>query len=86
MARLRRGLFRANLGGQKKSETSSPRVEFLKRHQWFAAGTLLVRASITGAAADIQRATDELVNAVEREGWMTRGLSTTILISSPPET
>jgi hypothetical protein len=43
-----------------------------KRHQWLNAGLLLVRASETGVDADIQRATDALLNAVEREGWMSR--------------
>jgi hypothetical protein len=55
----------------------------LKRHHWFSAGTLLVRASITGGDADIQRATDELLKAVEREGWMSRGVSTTVLLRTP---
>ena len=45
---------------------------FLKRDHWLAAGKLLVHASETGAAADIRRATDVLVKAIEREGWMSR--------------
>jgi len=45
---------------------------FLKRDNWLAAGKLLVHASETGAAADIQRATDELLKVVESEGWMSR--------------
>jgi hypothetical protein len=44
----------------------------LKRDHWLAAGKLLVHASETGAAADVQMATDELVKAIEREGWMSR--------------
>ena len=45
---------------------------FLKRDHWLAAGKLLVHASETGAERDIQKATDELVKAIEREGWMSR--------------
>jgi hypothetical protein len=56
---------------------------FLKRHHWLAAGKLLVHASETGRDADIKRATDELVNAVQREGWMSRDVSTPILLRSP---
>jgi hypothetical protein len=53
---------------------------FLKRYHWLAAGKLLVHASETGLDADIKRATDELLNAVQREGWMNRGLSTPVLL------
>ena len=49
---------------------------FVKRHHWFAAGSLLVRASATGVDADIQRATEAVLNAVEREGWMSRAIRT----------
>ena len=52
---------------------------FLKRHHWFSAETLLVRASVTGVDGDIKRATDELLKAVEREGWMSRDVSTSSL-------
>ena len=45
---------------------------FLKRDHWLAAGKQLVHASETGAERDVQKATDELVKAVEREGWMSR--------------
>ena len=45
---------------------------FLKRDHWLAAGKLLVHASETGAERDVQKATEELVKAVEREGWMSR--------------
>ena len=45
---------------------------FLKRDHWLAAGKLLVHAAETGRDADIKRATDELLNAVESEGWMNR--------------
>jgi hypothetical protein len=56
---------------------------FSKRRRWFSAGMLLVRASITGSAADIQTATDALLKAVESEGWMSRGVSTPVLLRSP---
>ena len=46
--------------------------ELFKRDHWLAAGKLLMHASETGAGADIQRATDELLKAVESEGWMSR--------------
>ena len=58
---------------------------YTKRHHWFSAGMLLVRASYTGSAADIQKATDAVVNALEREGWMSRGASTTVLLGSEPK-
>ena len=45
---------------------------FLKCDQWLIVGKLLVHASETGTAADIQRATDELLKVVESEGWMSR--------------
>jgi hypothetical protein len=45
---------------------------FLKRDHWLAAGKQLVHASETGAAADVQMAADELVKAIEHEGWMSR--------------
>ena len=57
---------------------------YTKRHHWFSAGMLLVRASYTGSAADIQKATDAVVNALE-EGWMSRGASTTVLLRSEPK-
>ena len=57
---------------------------YTKRHHWFSAGMLLVRASYTGSATDIQKATDAVVNALEREGWMSRGASTTVLLGSEP--
>ena len=43
---------------------------FLKRAHWLGAGSLLVRAAETGRDKDIRRATDGLVKAIEREGWM----------------
>ena len=55
---------------------------FLKRHQWFSAGALLVRASATGSDADIRKATEAVLKAVEREGWMDRDATTAILVSS----
>ena len=45
---------------------------FLKRDHWLAAGKLLVHASETGAEKDVKMATEELVKAIEREGWMSR--------------
>ena len=57
---------------------------FLKRYHWLAAGKLLVHASETGRDADIKRATDEVLNAVQREGWMNRDASTSILLRSEP--
>ena len=45
---------------------------FLKRDHWLAAGKLLVQASETGAEKDVKQATEELVKAIEREGWMSR--------------
>jgi hypothetical protein len=54
---------------------------FSKRHHWFSAGMLLVRASITGSGADIQKATDAVLMALENEGWMSRGTSTPVLLS-----
>lgn len=56
---------------------------FLKRYHWLAAGKLLVHASETGRGADIKRATNELLNAVQREGWMNRGPSTPVLLHLP---
>jgi hypothetical protein len=53
----------------------------LKRHPWFSAGSLLLRASATENDADIRRATDAVLNAVEREGWMNRDTTTTVLVS-----
>jgi hypothetical protein len=45
---------------------------FLKRDHWLTAGKLLVHASETGDERDVQKATDELVKAIESEGWMSR--------------
>jgi hypothetical protein len=55
---------------------------FLKRYHWLAAGKLLLHASETGRVADINRATNELLNTVQREGWMNRGQSTPVLLNS----
>jgi hypothetical protein len=46
---------------------------FMRRSHWLAAASLLVRAAESGTAHDIEIATDVLLNAVENEGWMTRG-------------
>jgi hypothetical protein len=45
---------------------------FLRRAHWLAAGNLLVKAAETGDDDDIQEATDELLRAIEAEGWMSR--------------
>jgi hypothetical protein len=47
-------------------------IGFLKREHWLAAGKLLVHASETGAEKDVKQGTEELVKAIEREGWMSR--------------
>ena len=57
---------------------------FSKRHQWFSAGMLLVRASITGSDPDILRATEAMLKAIDSEDWMSRGASTQVLLRSPP--
>jgi hypothetical protein len=43
-----------------------------KPPHWVEAGLLVVRAAETLAETDIARATDALVKALEREGWMSR--------------
>jgi hypothetical protein len=45
---------------------------FLRRSHWLAAGNLLVKAAESGGDADIEEATDELLKAIESEGWMSR--------------
>jgi hypothetical protein len=55
---------------------------FLKRYHWLAAGRELVHASETGRDADIKRATDELLHAVQSEGWMSRDVSTSRVLAA----
>ena len=43
----------------------------LRQPHWRAAGQRLAQASETGDDADIREATDALLMAIEREGWMT---------------
>jgi hypothetical protein len=45
---------------------------WLHREHWRDAAQLLVKAAKTGDDADIHQATEELVRAIEAEGWMTR--------------
>ena len=45
-------------------------LTYLKRPHWLGAGSLVVQAAETGRDADVQRATDELLRAIELEGWM----------------
>jgi hypothetical protein len=44
---------------------------YLKRPHWLEAGKLLVQAAETGRNADVEAATEELLRAIEIEGWMT---------------
>jgi len=46
---------------------------YLKRPHWIEAGKLVVQAAETGSDEDVQLATDELLRAIEIEGWMTHG-------------
>lgn len=41
-----------------------------KQFHWLRAGELLVEAAETGSPRSIQAATDALLAALEREGWM----------------
>jgi hypothetical protein len=45
---------------------------YLRRKHWLIAGESVVNAAETGAENDIRLATDELLKALEAEGWMTR--------------
>ena len=45
----------------------------LKIPRWRDLAVLLVRASETGTREDIEAVTAELVFALNKEGWMTRG-------------
>jgi hypothetical protein len=45
---------------------------YLHRAHWLAAGNSILQAAESGAAKDIAAATEELLRALEQEGWMTR--------------
>ncbi len=45
---------------------------YLKRPPWLDVGKLLAQAAETGSDEDVQIATDELLRAIEVEGWMNR--------------
>jgi hypothetical protein len=45
---------------------------YLKRPHWLDVGKLLAQAAETGNDEDVQIATDELLRAIEEEGWMNR--------------
>jgi hypothetical protein len=45
---------------------------YLKRPHWVDAAYLVVQAAETGREHDVQVATDELLRAIEQEGWMNR--------------
>jgi len=45
---------------------------YLKRIHWFEVANLLVQAAETGREEDVRIATDELLRAIEEEGWMER--------------
>jgi hypothetical protein len=47
-------------------------LAYLRRRHWLEAGNLLVEAATTGEDIDVERATEKLLFAVEREGWMER--------------
>ena len=47
-------------------------LAYLRRRHWLEAGNLLVEAATTGEDVDVERATEKLLFAVEREGWMER--------------
>ena len=45
-------------------------AEARKRPHWLHAGMLVVAASESGSEADIQAATDALIEALDIEGWL----------------
>ena len=45
---------------------------YLKRVHWVDVANLLVQAAESGRDEDVRIATDELLRAVEQEGWMER--------------
>jgi hypothetical protein len=44
----------------------------IKKPHWHRVGNLLVRAAESGRAADILEATENLLNEIDHQGWMTR--------------
>jgi hypothetical protein len=48
-------------------------LSYLRRPHWLAAGKLLLRASESGDEDDIRDACEELIKAIDEEGWMSRG-------------
>ena len=47
-------------------------LAYLRRRHWLEAGNHLVEAATTGEDADVDLATEKLLFAIEREGWMER--------------
>ena len=47
-------------------------ISYFRRSHWKAAGWQLVRAAETGSSADIDVATESLLQALITEGWMNR--------------
>jgi hypothetical protein len=45
---------------------------YLKRPHWVDAAYSVVQAAETGQECDVHAATEELVRAIEQEGWMNR--------------
>lgn len=45
---------------------------YLKRVHWHDAANLIIQAAETGLDVDVRLATDKLLRAIEREGWMDR--------------
>jgi len=48
---------------------------YLKRSHWLRAGQTLVTAAQTGEPQDIELASEAIVDALVREGWLKRGIS-----------
>jgi hypothetical protein len=44
----------------------------LRHPEWLEVGMLLVQASESGAKRDVRIATDQLVQLIEKQGWMER--------------
>jgi hypothetical protein len=44
----------------------------IKTQHWHRVGNLLVHAAESGRAADILEATENLLDEIDRQGWMTR--------------
>ena len=44
----------------------------LRHPEWLQVGMLLVQASESGAKRDVRIATDQLVQLIEKQGWMDR--------------